>query len=100
MDKDLTPWYMPEWLSLSTLRSYTWENEVYLYVILGIPLVFALRWLWRYRFNQKLPVAVAQKGPACLSCQSRSVDPRIINDARAGVYLHGLGATPKKQTKK
>ncbi len=61
MDKDLTPWYMPEWFSLSTLRSFTWENEVYLYVIIGIPLVFALRWLWRYKFNQKLPVAVAQK---------------------------------------
>jgi hypothetical protein len=61
MDKDLTPWYMPEWLSLSTLRSFTWENEVYLYFILAIPLLFALRWLWRYRFNQKLPVAVSQK---------------------------------------
>ncbi len=61
MDKDLTPWYMPEWLSLSTLRSFTWENEVYLYLIIGIPLLFGLRWLWRQNFNQKLPVAVAQK---------------------------------------
>ena len=61
MDKDLTPWYMPEWLSLSTLRSFTWENEVYLYLIMVIPLLFGLRWLWRYNFNQKLPVAVAQK---------------------------------------
>jgi Ca-activated chloride channel homolog len=61
MDKDLTPWYTPEWLSLSTLRSFTWENEVYLYAAIGIPLVFVLRWLWRYKFNQKLPVAVAQK---------------------------------------
>ena len=61
MDKDLTPWYMPEWLSLSTLRSFTWENELYLYLILGIPLLFVIRWFWRYKFNQKLPVAVAQK---------------------------------------
>ena len=57
----MTPWYMPEWLSLSTLRSFTWENEIYLYFIIGIPLLFALRWLWRYKFNQKLPVAVAPK---------------------------------------
>jgi len=61
MDKDLTPWYMPEWLSLSTLRSFTWENEVYLYLIMVIPLLFGLRWLWRHNFNQKLPVAVAEK---------------------------------------
>jgi Ca-activated chloride channel family protein len=29
--------------------------------MLAIPLVFLIRWLWRYRFNQKLPVAVTQK---------------------------------------
>jgi Ca-activated chloride channel family protein len=29
--------------------------------MIGIPLLFVLRWLWRYRFNQKLPVAVTQK---------------------------------------
>lgn len=61
MDKDLTPWYSPEWFSLSTLNSFTWENDVFLYVIIGIPLLFVLRWLWRYKFNQKLPVAVTQK---------------------------------------
>lgn len=61
MDKDLTPWYSLEWFSLSTLNSFTWENEIFLYLILGIPLLFMLRWLWRYKFNQKLPVAVTQK---------------------------------------
>jgi len=34
---------------------------LYLYLILAIPIVFLIRWLWRYRFNQKLPVAVTQK---------------------------------------
>jgi Ca-activated chloride channel family protein len=61
MDKDLTPWYSLEWFSLSTLNSFTWENEIFLYLIIGIPLLFMLRWLWRYKFNQKLPVAVTQK---------------------------------------
>jgi Ca-activated chloride channel family protein len=61
MDKDLTPWYSLEWFSLPTLNSFTWENEIFLYLIIGIPLLFILRWLWRYKFNQKLPVAVTQK---------------------------------------
>lgn len=61
MDKDLTPWYHLEWFSLSTLNSFTWENDVFLFLMIGIPLLFVLRWLWRYRFNQKLPVAVTEK---------------------------------------
>ncbi len=61
MDKDLTPWYSLEWFSLSTLNSFTWENEVFLYVLIAVPLIFILRWFWRYKFNQKLPVAVTQK---------------------------------------
>jgi Ca-activated chloride channel family protein len=61
MDEDMTPWYSLEWFSLSTLNSFTWENEIFLYLMIGIPLLFVLRWLWRYRFNQKLPVALTQK---------------------------------------
>jgi len=61
MDKDLSPWYSFDWLSLPTLRSFTWENPTFLYALIGIPLIFILRWLLRYRFNQKLPVAVTQK---------------------------------------
>ncbi len=61
MDKDLTPWYSPEWFSFSTLNSFTWENDAFLYLLIAIPLLFLFRWLWRYKFNQKLPVAVTQK---------------------------------------
>lgn len=61
MDKDLTPWYSLDWFALPTLRSFTWDNPTFLYVLIGIPLLFILRWLLRYRFNQKLPVAVTQK---------------------------------------
>ncbi|WP_276374095.1 VWA domain-containing protein [Chryseolinea sp. H1M3-3] len=61
MDNDLTPWYSLEWFSLSTLNSFTWENEMFLYVLIAVPLIFILRWFWRHKFNQKLPVAVTQK---------------------------------------
>jgi len=59
MDKD--SWLSPEWFQLSTLRSFTWENTVFLWVIIGVPLLFLFRWLMRLRFNQKLAVAVTQK---------------------------------------
>ena len=61
MDKDITAWYSPEWLSISTLNSFTWENKTFLYTLAAVPFLFLLRWLWRYKFNQKLPVAVTQK---------------------------------------
>ncbi len=61
MDKDLTPWYSLDWFRPSTLDSFTWENDIFLYLIVAVPLLFVLRWLWRYKFNQKLPVAVTQK---------------------------------------
>lgn len=59
MDKDT--WLSPEWFQLSTLRSFAWENPQFLWVIIGVPFLFLLRWLLRLRFNQKLPVAVTQK---------------------------------------
>lgn len=55
------PWYSMDWFMPSTLMSFTWERPLFLYLMLAIPLVFLIRWLWRYRFNQKLPVAVTQK---------------------------------------
>jgi Ca-activated chloride channel homolog len=61
MDKDLTPWYSPEWLSLSTLNAYTWEHRSFLFALIAIPVLFLFRWFWRNSFNQKLPVAITQK---------------------------------------
>ena len=55
MDK-LNPWSL-DWFTLSTLRAFTWSNTLYLYAIALVPILFIVRWLWRYFFNQKLPVA-------------------------------------------
>ncbi|HTF22088.1 MAG TPA: VWA domain-containing protein [Chryseolinea sp.] len=59
MDKDT--WLSLEWFQPSTLRSFAWENPQFLWIIIGVPFLFLLRWLTRLRFNQKLPVAVTQK---------------------------------------
>jgi len=45
----------------STLRAFSWENPLFLYLLIAVPVLFLVRWLARYRFNQKLSVAVTQK---------------------------------------
>jgi Ca-activated chloride channel homolog len=62
MDSELTePWYTLDWFTPSTLKAFTWEYPVFLYLLLAVPLLFIVRWVLRYYFNQKLPVAVSQK---------------------------------------
>lgn len=55
------PWYSLSWFDPSLLRSFTWEQPVFLWALLTIPLFFVLRWVIRYYSNQKLPVAVTSK---------------------------------------
>jgi Ca-activated chloride channel family protein len=62
MDSELLdPWYHFNWFSPATLKGFSWEHPEFLYGVLAIPLLFVLRWLLRYYFNQKLPVAVSHK---------------------------------------
>lgn len=57
----VAPWYSLDWFSFSTLRSFTWEHPEFLFLLILVPFLFVARWLLRYYFNQKLPVAVSQK---------------------------------------
>ncbi|MEX1238263.1 MAG: VWA domain-containing protein [Cyclobacteriaceae bacterium] len=62
MDNELvTPWHSMSWFDPSALASFSWEQPVFLWVILAVPLIFILRWSARYYFNQKLPVAVSPR---------------------------------------
>ncbi|MBT1701224.1 VWA domain-containing protein [Fulvivirgaceae bacterium PWU4] len=62
MDSELMdPWYTLEWFMPSTLKAFSWEYPIFFYLLLAVPLLFVVRWLLRYYFNQKLPVAVSQK---------------------------------------
>ena len=54
------PWYSLSWFSPSTFRSYEWDRQIFLYGLLLIPLIIIIRWVWRYYFNQKLPVALVR----------------------------------------
>ncbi|MEO5599476.1 MAG: VWA domain-containing protein [Cyclobacteriaceae bacterium] len=57
----VSPWYSLDWFTLSSLRSFSWENSLFLWAIVAVPLVFIVRWLTRYYYSQKLPVAVSAK---------------------------------------
>jgi Ca-activated chloride channel homolog len=66
MENEFTdPWYSPDWFAISTLKSFTWENQVWLYGLIAIPafyiIRFLIRWLSGYRLYQKLPVALPKK---------------------------------------
>ena len=58
MDEIIDPWYSFDWFYPSTLQGFTWENILFLWAILVVPLVFISRWALRHYFNQKLPVAL------------------------------------------
>jgi Ca-activated chloride channel homolog len=55
------PWYSLDWFSYATLTGFSWERPEVLYAILAVPIFFIIRWLLKYKFNQKLPVAVTAK---------------------------------------
>lgn len=62
MENDLiTPWYSLSWFEPTILSSYSWEQPLFLWLILIVPLLFIGRWVIRYYFSQKLPVAVAAR---------------------------------------
>lgn len=60
MDSILDPWYSPQWFTITVFKNYAWENPLYLWALLGIPVLLLVRWLIKYYLNQKLPVAVVK----------------------------------------
>ncbi len=60
MDKLLEAWYSLSWFYPSTLQGFAWATPMYLYLLFLIPVLFILRWLFKYFFNQKLPVALVK----------------------------------------
>ncbi len=99
MDKDLTSWLSFSWFSPSTLRSFTWENPVFLYLTAAIPLLFFLRWAMRYRVNQKLPVAVTQKDLRVSPLTLIRLLPEFLLMFALSLILLGL-ARPQKTNEK
>lgn len=60
MDSIIDPWYSLNWFSPFILKGFTWDNPIFLWCILFVPLLLSARWLYRFFFNQKLPVALVK----------------------------------------
>lgn len=99
MDKDLTAWYSLDWFTPSTLRSFTWEHPLFLYLIIAVPILFIVRWLIRYRFNQKLPIAITQKDLHVSPVNLIRLLPEILLMLVLALILMGL-ARPQKTNEK
>lgn len=81
-------WLSPVWFSWRTLRELRYEFPVFLYLIPGIPLLYALRWLFFFRFRKKVEVAFLQKkAPFSFSSLLRLVPPILFAMALALVLL-------------
>jgi Ca-activated chloride channel family protein len=100
MDKEfLDPWYSLDWYSPSTLRALTWEHPEFLYGLLLVPLFFILRWLLRYKFNQKLPVAVTSKDLRSSAVNLIRLIPEILLSLVLMLIIVAL-ARPQKTNEK
>jgi len=53
-------WVSMRWFYPTTFFDYSWENSLFLYFILAIPLLLSLRWLLNLKFRQKLPIALTK----------------------------------------
>lgn len=60
MDNLIDPWYSFYWFSNAAFSGFTWADPLFLWLIILVPLLFILRWVLRYFFNQKLPVALVK----------------------------------------
>lgn len=100
MDSDLLhPWYSLTWLEPSILRSYSWGQPIFLWIIPLVPLLFAIRWALRYYLNQKLPVAVSSRDLKSSPANLVRLIPEILLMLVLALLLTAL-ARPQKTNEK
>ncbi len=99
MDSLIDPWYSPEWFTPTVLKGFTWENQMLLYGLFGIPLLFIIRWLTRYYFNQKLPVALTKSDLKSSPVNLIRLLPEIVLALVLALLLVAL-ARPQKTNEK
>jgi Ca-activated chloride channel family protein len=54
-------WFSLDWFSPAVFNQFTWEFPAFLYLLLAIPLIFLLRYLFNLRFRQKFSVALPKR---------------------------------------
>lgn len=95
---NLSYWSL-DWFLPSTLRAFTWTNVLYLYAIALVPLLLTARWLWRYFFNQKLPIALTKGDLKSSPLTLLRLVPEILLGIVTALILIAL-ARPQKTNEK
>jgi Ca-activated chloride channel homolog len=95
---NLSYWSL-DWFSPSTLRGFTWTNVLFLYAIALVPLLLTARWLWRYFFNQKLPIALTKSDLKSSPLTLLRLVPEILLGLVTVLILIAL-ARPQKTNEK
>lgn len=96
---DSINYFSPEWLYPSTLRSFTWTQVAFLYAIALVPVLIVIRWVWRYYFNQKLPVAFIKSDLKSTALTWLRLIPDLILTLAVVLILVAL-ARPQKTNEK
>ncbi|HQQ98323.1 MAG TPA: VWA domain-containing protein [Cyclobacteriaceae bacterium] len=96
---DSINYFSPEWLYPSTLRSFTWTQVPFLYAIALVPVLIVIRWVWRYYFNQKLPVAFIKSDLKSTALTWLRLIPDLILTLAVVLMLVAL-ARPQKTNEK
>jgi Ca-activated chloride channel family protein len=99
MDKAMDPWYSMTWFDPATLSGYTWQNPLFLYGLILLPVVIIIRWMIRYLFNQKLPVALVKSELRETPLTLLRFLPEFILAATMALILVAL-ARPQKTNEK
>lgn len=96
---DSINYFSPEWLYPSTLQSFTWTQVAFLYAIALVPVLIVIRWVWRYYFNQKLPVAFIKSDLKSTALTWLRLIPDLILTLAIVLILVAL-ARPQKTNEK
>lgn len=99
MDEITDSWYSISWFSPTTLQGFTWENKVFIYLILAVPFLFIARWVVRHYFNQKLPVALIKSDLKSSPLNWIRIFPEILLALVLTLLLTAL-ARPQKTNEK
>ena len=99
MDSAMEPWYSMTWFDPAVFSAYTWANPFFLYGLVLLPLLFTIRWLVRYFFNQKLPVALVKSDLRVSPLTLFRFLPEIILALAMGLIIVAL-ARPQKTNEK
>ncbi|MBX2917332.1 MAG: VWA domain-containing protein [Cyclobacteriaceae bacterium] len=99
MDELTDPWYSINWFLPATWSGFTWEHPVFLYLLAAVPFLFLIRWLVRFYFNQKLPVALVKSDVRTSPTTWLRFFPEIIFALALALMLVAL-ARPQRTNEK